>query len=281
MKIQKSEIHSAIITTLICGIILLILLFFGITRIKEYPPPPDGVEIEFGDMLFGNGADGSPAPTEGLPPSEPEVSEPVPVEPTPTAAPNLIAQEDPSVVLEREEKKRQEKVKQEQARQEKIRQQQEQAAKEKAAAEAKARQEKANQINSQMGGLFGGGSGGGGNTVGTAPGGGGTGNTPGNPLGKGSGLVGGTGWSLKGRDWKGGGMKPSYVGSQTGVIIVSIRVDKNGNVITANIKQKGTTISDADQREECIRTAKQAKFSAANQGTEDALGEITYRFNQN
>ncbi len=274
-KIQESEIYGALGTAVICGLIVLLLFLFGMSTVKEFPPPPSGVEI-----MFGDGADGSPAPEVGLPAEASLPSEVIPPQPTPST-PNILTQDDPSVALDIEKKKEEDRVRKEQIRQEQARLQQEKIAREAAEAADKARREQAANISNQVGGIFGGGSGGGGNNAsGMGPGGGGSGNTPGNPLGKGSGLVGGTGWSLAGRNWKGGGMSPSYVGNQTGVIIVSIRVDKNGNVTNASIKQKGTTISDADQREECIRTAKQAKFTVANGATEDALGEITYRFNQ-
>jgi TonB family protein len=269
-KVEESEIYGVIGTAVICGLIFLLLFLFGMKTVKEFPPPPSGVEI-----MFGDGAIGAPAPELSSIPTETSIPEPSIAQPS--TAPNLLTQDDPSVAIEAERKKQEERQRQEQIKQEQIRLQQEKAARE-AAEKLKAEQAaKAAAANALAAGAFGGG---GQDASGMGPGGGGTGNTPGNPLGKGSGLVGGTGWSLAGRDWKGGGMSPSYVGSQTGVIIVSIRVDKNGNVIAASIKQKGTTISDADQRAECIRTAKQAKFSTANGATEDALGEITYRFSQ-
>ncbi len=276
-KIQESEIYGVIGTAIICGIIVLLLFLFGMKTMKEFPPYPSGVEI-----MFGDGADGAPAPEVGSMPAEASVPSAPPIPPQPTSStPDILTQDDPSVALEIEKRKEQDKIRREQIKQEQIRIQQERAAREAAEAAEAARRQQAANISNQVGGIFGGGTGGGGNSAsGMGPGGGGTGNIPGNPLGKGSGIVGGTGWSLAGRDWKGGGMKPSYVGTQTGVIIVSIRVDKNGNVVTASIKQKGTTISDADQREECIRTAKQAKFSVSSEATGDALGEITYRFNQ-
>ncbi len=108
-------------------------------------------------------------------------------------------------------------------------------------------------------------------------GGGGTGSTPGNPLGKGRGVSNGGMWSLSGRDLVGSIPRPAYVGNQEGVIIITITVDKNGNVIGTAIG-KGTTISDEALRNECMSKARRIKFSANPKLTGNQIGAITYRF---
>lgn len=108
-------------------------------------------------------------------------------------------------------------------------------------------------------------------------GGGGTGSTPGNPLGKWSGTSNGQSWSLSGRDLVGSIPKPAYIGNQEGVIIITITVDKNGNVIGTAIG-KGTTISDKALRNECMAKARKIKFNANPKLTGNQIGSITYRF---
>lgn len=106
---------------------------------------------------------------------------------------------------------------------------------------------------------------------------GGTGSTPGNPLGKWSGTSNGQSWSLSGRDLVGSIPKPAYIGNQEGVIIITITVDKNGDVIGTAIG-KGTTISDKALRNECMAKARKIKFNANPKLTGNQIGSITYRF---
>ncbi len=108
---------------------------------------------------------------------------------------------------------------------------------------------------------------------------GGTGSTPGNPLGEGLGVSNGQSWSLSGRDLVGPIPKPAYVGNQEGVIIVTISVDKNGNVIGTAIG-KGTTISDKALRNECMAKARKIKFNANPKLTGNQIGSVTYRFKE-
>ncbi len=112
---------------------------------------------------------------------------------------------------------------------------------------------------------------------GTSMSGSGPGSTPDNPLGKGRGVSNGGMWSLSGRDLVGSIPRPAYVGNQEGVIIITITVDKNGNVIGTAIG-KGTTISDEALRNECMSKARRIKFSANPKLTGNQIGAITYRF---
>ena len=133
------------------------------------------------------------------------------------------------------------------------------AAQARAAAEKKAKEDKARAL---AAGAFGGG---------------GTGSTPGNPLGKWSGTSNGQSWSLSGRDLVGSIPKPAYIGNQEGVIIITITVNKNGNVIGTAIG-KGTTISDKALRNECMAKARKIKFNANPKLTGNQIGSVTYRF---
>jgi TonB family protein len=100
-----------------------------------------------------------------------------------------------------------------------------------------------------------------------------TGNTPqGNPAG--SGNSGGNSWSLSGRSLSGRLVAPSYDNDVEGKITVTIRVDANGKVISANIGSP-TNISDATTRNAAQTAALNTKFTAGNGNTS---GSITYNF---
>lgn len=271
MQLKKSEIQSGVATTIICIIILLILLFCGMTVHKD--EMDEGVMISLGYADEGLG-ESMPSPTPA-----PEVSP----EPTPSpAAPkvsspsekDLMTQEDPSVVLEAEKKRKEAaeeaKRKAEEERIAREKAEQERIAREKAAEEAriKAEQEaKKNQASSLAGSAFQNMGKGQGQTKGETQ--------QGNPAGQGS--QGGHSWSLNGRDLLGKLAQPSYQGNEEGRIVVEIRVDASGTVVSASIA-KGTTITNETLRNAAITAAKKNKFST---GGGVAIGTITYNFRLN
>ncbi len=63
-----------------------------------------------------------------------------------------------------------------------------------------------------------------------------------------------------------------------GVVVVRIKVDRNGNVISAKTGQ-GTTISDSKIRSLSEQNAKSAKFNFAPDAAEVQTGTITYYYN--
>ena len=95
----------------------------------------------------------------------------------------------------------------------------------------------------------------------------------GNPVGTGS--VGGNCWNLAGRNLK-ALPKPSNNFNQAGKVVVEIRVNAGGNVISA--KQIGGTISDKQTIQLALDAAKKAKFT---EGEHDQIGTITYTFKFN
>ena len=97
----------------------------------------------------------------------------------------------------------------------------------------------------------------------------------GNPAGQGS--QGGHSWSLNGRNLLGKLAQPSYQGNEEGRIVVEIRVDASGNVVSAAIT-KGTTITNETLRNAAVSAAKKNKFST---GGGVAIGTITYIFRLN
>lgn len=260
---KKSEVYGAIGSITINAIIILLLCLIGLSADKT-ETPTQGIEIAFGD-----GADGSPAQTIASTPTQAAAP---PAQSNP--APDLLAQEDPSIAIAAEQKRKEQQQREEQLRQQQIKIQQEAIRLEQQRKEEQQRAEQAAKANALASGAFGQG---GNNNTGTGVGGGAQGNTPGNPLGKGT--QGGNSWSLAGRDLKGAFHRPTYIGNQEGRIIVEITVDKNGNVIAAAIK-KGTTISEETLREECKAAARKLKFTPDPKTTGNALGEIIYNFRQ-
>jgi len=60
-------------------------------------------------------------------------------------------------------------------------------------------------------------------------------------------------------------------------VAVDIRVDGNGNVISASFQPRGSTTSDATMRSIALQKAKQIKFSSSA-GGEESLGTIIFNF---
>ena len=96
--------------------------------------------------------------------------------------------------------------------------------------------------------------------------------TRGNPFGKGT--SNGNTWSLEGRTLSGNISKPAYRENVEGKITVRIRVDDNGNVISATIGSP-TTIADESLRNSTLESARRTKFSS---GKGVAMGQIVYHF---
>ena len=273
MKLKKSEIQSGIATTIICIIILLILLFCGMTAHRNEMDEGVMISLGYADEGFGESMpnptpapEAAPIPTPTPPPAAPEVSIP--------SEEDLMTQEDPSVALEAEKKRKEaEEEAKRRAEEERIareKAEQERIAREKAEEEAriKAEQEaKKNQASNLAGSAFQNMGKGQGQTKGETQ--------QGNPAGQGS--QGGHSWSLNGRNLLGKLAQPSYQGNEEGRIVVEIRVDALGNVVSAAIT-KGTTITNETLRNAAINAAKKNKFST---GGGVAIGTITYNFRLN
>ena len=263
MKLKKSEIQSGVATTIICILILMILLFCGMTAHKNEMDEGVMISLGYAEEGFGESVpnptpapEAAPVPTPTPPPTAPQVSSPT--------EEDLMTQEDPSVALEAEKKRKQAEA------EAKRRAEEERIAREKAAEEAriKAEQEaKKNQASSLAGSAFQNMGKGQGQTKGEAQ--------QGNPAGQGS--QGGHSWSLNGRNLLGKLAQPSYQSNEEGRIVVEIRVDASGNVVSATIT-KGTTITNETLRNAAVAAAKKNKFST---GGGVAIGTITYNFRLN
>ena len=91
--------------------------------------------------------------------------------------------------------------------------------------------------------------------------------------GKGSG---GNSWSLPGREIKGSLPKASNNFRQEGKVVVEIRVNAAGQVISATVK--GGDVSDKQTQQLALEAARKAKFT---EGDHDQIGTITYIFKLN
>jgi len=261
---KQSEIYGLIGSILTCVLMFLLLWFLYMN--VETPQEDEGIMVSIGNAEAGGGW------------QEEQMNQSTPVAPPPTpAAPSqndLMMQDDESLALAEQRKQEARKKAAEEA--ERIRRQKEEEARiaaEKAAREAalaeqrRLEQEKIDKAN-KLGGLFGN------NTTGS-----GSGNTTGtqfegNPLGKGT--SGGNSWSVYGRNLKGNIVKPSYNSNIEGTVIVTIRVNATGRVISANVT--GGTISDAQLREAARQAALKTMFSG---GKDEVTGIITFNFKLN
>lgn len=98
--------------------------------------------------------------------------------------------------------------------------------------------------------------------------------------GKGSGGEGGgsgTSFSLEGRGSK-SLSRPTATSTKNGNIAVEIKVDQEGNVVSAKAGVRGTTLWDTNLFRRCEQAAKKSKFTANPDAPELQKGTITYIF---
>lgn len=273
MKNNDSKIIAAIVTVIAMLLLWLLLWFVYIN--SPYQPEDEGIEVSFGDADAGGGQ--NEMPMASLPV---ETSAPAPVASQPSTN-DLMVQDDESLQLQKQreqEKKRKAAEEAERIRKQKEEQariEAERLAKEKALAEQRAKEQKAIENANKLGGLFG--------QTNTAEGGNGTtssgsSSVKGNPLGHGT--SGGNSWSLNGRSINGKLAQPTYSNNVEGVVVVAIRVNAQGQVISAT-KGQGTTISDQATIDAACAAARKASFSeykASDGGSAEVVGTITYVF---
>ncbi len=233
-------------------LVFLILWFCYLTAVA--PEQEEGVEVEFAEIEELDEPEEpslsayAEEPSEAAPaaPASPAV---VATDPKPASPPEHIVSEEETLALERARKEQEEREAAERARKKK-----------EAEAIAKAQ---------QMGNLFG-------KTDGTSVGGGDTKGEgqKGNPVGHGSS---GTGsWKLDGRGLKGNLPAPSKDFKQEGKVVVQIRVNAAGQVVSAAVT--GGDVSDKTTQQLALDAAKKAKFT---EGEHDQIGTITYIFKLN
>ncbi len=251
-KKQQRHIIASVGTVLFLLLVFLILWFCYLTAVA--PEQEEGVEVEFAEIEELDEPEEpslsayAEEPSEAAPaaPASPAV---VATDPKPASPPEHIVSEEETLALERARKEKEEREAAERARKKK-----------EAEAIAKAQ---------QMGNLFG-------KTDGTSVGGGDTKGEgqKGNPVGHGSS---GTGsWKLDGRGLKGNLPAPSKDFKQEGKVVVQIRVNAAGQVVSAAVT--GGDVSDKTTQQLALDAAKRAKFT---EGEHDQIGTITYIFKLN
>lgn len=247
---KKQERHIIATTGTILFMLLVALLLWLIRLNAVVPEQEEGVEIAFVEESPDTGGapsdEPNPSPVpEDAPsaPSSPAVSAPEPVSP-----PEPIVSEEETLAIERARKEKEEREAAERARKQKE-------------AEAIA---KANAMSS----LFG--NSGENSGSGTSQGNG----QKGNPVGHGS--SGGNSWNLSGRGIKGTLPQPANTFNQEGRVIIEIRVNAAGNIVSAVVK--GGNISDKQTQQLALEAARKAKFT---EGDHDQIGTITYNFKFN
>ena len=234
-------------------LVFLILWFCYLTAVA--PEQEEGVEVEFAEIEELEEPEEpsmsayAEEPSEAAPAAPASPAPEIATDPKPASPPEPILSEEETLALERARKEQEEREAAERARKKK-----------EAEAIAKAQ---------QMGNLFG-------KTDGTSVGGGDTKGEgqKGNPVGHGSS---GTGsWKLDGRGLKGNLPAPSKDFKQEGKVVVQIRVNAAGQVVSAAVT--GGDVSDKTTQQLALDAAKRAKFT---EGEHDQIGTITYIFKLN
>lgn len=93
----------------------------------------------------------------------------------------------------------------------------------------------------------------------------------------GQGQGGGTSFSLEGR-YPLNLQQPEYRQQLEGIVVVEIKVDKNGMVRSARPGVKGSTTMDSELLEAAKRAALQSRFDRNPEASEVQVGTITYHF---
>ena len=307
------EHRKGIIGSIIFHVVLIFLMFiFGLFTPLPLPGE-EGILVNFGNSQTGFGAEEpaarriEPEPTRIEPRQEviPSTTPPPPPARTQPAREEVMTQDyEQSAAIESARKKRQEeeRLKQQQIDEERRRQQieldrQRQAELERQRIEAEARRKQEEEarriaeIDSRTRDAFGRtntgastGSGTGQSQGATFPG-GNQGAPTGDPNsgtygpgGSGSGTQGsGISFSLSGRTAT-STPKPNYPGREEGIVVVSITVDKNGNVTAATAGARGSTTMNAELLNAARTAALLAKFNVDNNAPAFQTGTITYRF---
>ena len=248
-KKQERHIIASIGTVLFMLLVLLLLWLIRLNAVA--PEQEEGIEIAFvEEQEIETGGYPTDDPNPSVVPEDASSAPAAPAitQPQPSSAPEQIVSEEETLALERARKEKEEREAAERARKQK---------EEEAIAKA-----------NQFGSLFG--------NTGTNTGEGssqGEGQK-GNPVGHGS--SGGNSWNLSGRGIKGTLPQPSNNFKQEGKVIVQIRVNAAGQVISATIK--GGDVSDKQTQQLALDAAKKAKFT---EGDHDQIGTITYIFKLN
>jgi len=254
-KKAKRHIIASVGTALFMLLVLLLLLFIRLSAVV--PEQEEGIEVAFGETTEAGGYMAQQSETAPLPTPRPTT----PVQPAaPSQEEHMTTEDEESLALQEAQRKKE--------REEQARLEAERKAREAAEAERQAKEAEAIAKANAMGSLFGqtGNTTGSGDSQGSGQ--------KGNPAGHGS--QGGTEWSLAGRGIKGTLPQPANTFKQEGRVVIEIRVNAAGQVVSAIIK--GGDISDKQTQQLAREAALKAKFT---EGDHDQIGTITYNFKFN
>lgn len=290
--IATKEQRIATLGTAVFSVLLMLLLLF-VTFINEPNAEEEGILINFGDSEQGMGeVEPQPAVAQNIPTPPLTPTPPAPT-PTQTGEEEVINQDfEESAVIEQkkkaEQKKRQEdelkrqqeleqqRIAEEQRRQEEERKRQEELQRQQQQ-QMEATQNKAK--NAFAGRNTNGGNTGEGNTG--QPGNQGSLNGDPNSTNRSGGGAGnGINFNLAGRSFGSTPPKPEYNSKAEGKVVVEIRVDRSGTVVSASPGKAGTTTNDPVLREAAKAAALKAKFNSDPNAAEIQVGTITYTFIQ-
>lgn len=248
--------------------ILVLLMLFLLTHLFLNATPPEkenevillagGVMLNQGEVDWEGGT------------FTPEDNIPVPVEtPDPTGeelpeVPSVITDDSEQTAAINAERVRKEKEETERKEKERLE-------RERREAERRRQQE----IDNQMSNLFGSGTSGSGQGAGqgTTSGSGGTSASGGSGYGD---------FDLGGRGLYPGSAlpRPVYNVQEEGTIVVEVTVNPQGNVISAQVRARGTNITNESMRRSAMEAARKARFAVINE-TNNQYGTITYRYKLN
>lgn len=278
MKEYQSHIIAGAGTIVL--LLLLLLLLFKISMHAPIQLEDEGIVITLGEADEGGGMPDALPMTDAITQVEQQPAAPMPTPAQPSENELMVQEDEESLALSQqneEDLKRQAEEEEliRKQKEEETRQEAERIAREKALAEQKAKEQQAIDKANQLAALFGqAGSSEGANAENATANPAAT--SKGNPVGKSFGQVDGNMWSLQGRSVK-TMPKPSTDFLEQGKVVVSIRVDKAGNVVAASIGD-GTTISDRYTQQLALDAARRAKFT---EGDKEQIGSITYNFKLN
>ncbi|UMB61833.1 energy transducer TonB [Lutibacter sp. A80] len=286
----KHKRKSAVITSVIMSLLLILMFFVGMTYLD--PPEEYGIAVNFGTSNVGQGnvqpkEPLAPAPKETVEEIEEvqeeiqeEVVEESTVEEVQEVTEDVATQEsEESIAIKKQQeakKKAEEIAKQAKLQKEKI-EREKQAAIAKQKAEEAAKREK---LDALIGGVS--------NSKGTATGGEGDDNEAGDK-GKVTGDPNASGYYGNGGgggdgDYNLGGRKPlsrpkpNYICNEEGLVVVSIEVDTNGRVIKATAGVKGSTNTATCLLTQAKEAALKTTWQADSNAPSKQVGTIKYRF---
>lgn len=285
---EKARIYGVIGTVVAHAILLLVLIFYVMDK-PEYGEE-EGLAVALGAEDLGGSDLFEPTPAseiEGDPAPETPSADPAPAINEAYQTQDI---EDAVAMPKADEDKKKREDDALRKEQEKIRQQQEAERKRKEEEQKRILEEqrkKADAIAKRTSNVFGqSGAGGVGNDASSTGKGDGSGlgsqgkvtGADGNPMSNGSAKSGnGNSWSLAGRSIVGGMVSPNYKVQEEGTVVVNIIVDKNGNVVTAEVG-RGTNIDNKQLLNAAVEAAKKTKFSPLQSGSNNQSGTMTYRF---